>query len=106
MPIDIEKFSLEELIDLNKRVVRRIEYLHSLKTRAHLDKFEVGDKVTFQSDGRTVEGIVTRVNRKTLSVRTKDTRWNIHPKFVTKVSGPKFELPKIFEGTPSSEERT
>ena len=51
MPIDIEKFSLEELVDLNKRVVRRIEYLHSLKTRAHLDKFEVGDKVTFQSDG-------------------------------------------------------
>ena len=104
MSIEIEKLSIEELMDLNKRIIRRIEYLHSLKTRAHLDRYEVGDKVTFQSDGRTVEGIVTRVNRKTLSVRTKDTRWNIHPKFVTKVSGSKFELPKIFEVTPSSEE--
>ena len=42
MPIDIEKLSVEELIDLNKRVVRRIQYLHSLKTRAHLDRFEGG----------------------------------------------------------------
>jgi hypothetical protein len=105
MPIDIERFSLEELIDLNKRVVRRIEYLHGLKTRAHLDKFEEGDRVTFQSDGRTVEGIVTRVNRKTLSIRTKDTRWNIHPHFVTKASGQKFELPKILQDWPNSEER-
>ena len=105
MPIDIEKLSVEELIELNKRVVRRIEYLHSLKTRAHLDRFEVGDRVTFQSDGRIVEGIVTRVNRKTLSVRTKDTRWNIHPRFVTKISVTKLELPKIFEGMPNSEER-
>ena len=105
MLIDIEKFSLEELFDLNKRIVRRIEYLHSLKTRSHLDKFEVGDRVTFQSDGRVVEGIVTRVNRKTLSVRTKDTRWNIHPRFVAKVSTTKLDLPKIFDGLPNSEER-
>lgn len=43
MAFDIEKLSLEELFDLNKRVVRRIQYLNSLKTRAQLDKFEVGD---------------------------------------------------------------
>lgn len=94
MPIDIEKLSLEELLDLNRRIVRRIEYLHSLKTRAHLDRFEIGDRVSFQSDGRAVEGIVVRVNRKTLSVKTKDTHWNIHPRFVTKLPGPAAELPK------------
>ena len=87
MSIDVEKLSLEELIDMNRRVIRRIQYLASLKTRAQLDRFEVGDRVTFQSDGRTVEGIVVRVNRKTLSIRTKDTHWNIHPKFLTKTSG-------------------
>ena len=94
MPIDIEKLSLDELIDLNRRVVRRIQYLASLKTRAQLDRFEVGDRVTFQSDGRAVEGIVVRVNRKTLSIRTKDTHWNIHPKFLTKVSGGPTDLPQ------------
>ncbi|HBL15639.1 MAG TPA: hypothetical protein DD417_02450 [Elusimicrobia bacterium] len=94
MPIDIEKLSLEELLDLNRRIVRRIDYLHSLKTRAHLDRFAVGDRVSFQSDGRAVAGIVVRVNRKTPSVKTKDTHWNIHPRFVTRLPGPAAELPK------------
>ena len=95
MPIDIEKLFLEDLIALNRRVVDRIRYLHSLKTRAQLDRFEVGDRVSFQSDGRTVEGIVVRVNRKTLSVHTDHhSHWNIHPKFLTKVSGTASSLPQ------------
>ena len=109
MSIDIEKLSLEDLSDLNRRIVRRIQYLASLKTRAQLDRFEVGDRVTFQSDGRAVEGIVVsrlpagrQVNRKTLSIRTKDTHWNIHPKFLTKLSGLPSSLPQdvkqIIEG--------
>ncbi len=85
MHIDIEKLSLEELLELNRRVVRRIDYLHSLKTRAHLDRFEPGDRISFQSDGHAVEGVVLRVNSKTLSIRTKDAHWNIHPRFVTKL---------------------
>ncbi len=87
MPFDIEKLSLEELFELNKQVVRRIQYLHSLKTRAQLDQFEVGDRVSFQSDGRAVEGIVVRVNRKTVSVKTKDSHWTIPPKFLTRTPG-------------------
>lgn len=75
MSIDIENLSLEELLDLNKRLVRRIDYLHSLKTRAHLDRFEIGDRVSFQSEGRPIEGVVVRVNQKTLSIKTKDTYW-------------------------------
>ena len=94
MPTDIEKLSLEALFDLNKRVVRRIEYLQSLKTRAHLDRFEIGDRVTFQSEGRPIEGVVVRVNQKTLSIKTKDTYWRIHPRFLTKLPGPKAEIPQ------------
>ena len=33
MHIDVEKLSLEELLKLNRCVVRRIDYLHGLKTR-------------------------------------------------------------------------
>ncbi len=103
MSFDIEKLSLEELNALNRRVVDRLRYLHSLKTRAQLDRFEVGDRVSFQSDGRTVEGTVVRVNRKTLSVHTDHhSHWNIHPKFLTKVSGSAPQLPRdvkdIIEG--------
>jgi hypothetical protein len=83
--MDIEKLTIDELIVLNHRVIARLRYLQGLKTRAHLDRFEVGDRVSFQSDGRTVEGLVVRVNQKSLSVRTLDSNWTIHPRFLTKL---------------------
>lgn len=86
MALEIERMSLEELFALHKRVVRRIEYLQSLKTATELNQFAVGDRVSFQSDGRALEGVVVRVNRKTLSVRTEDSHWTIHPRFLTKRS--------------------
>ncbi|HVA65424.1 MAG TPA: hypothetical protein VNK24_00690 [Elusimicrobiota bacterium] len=92
--MDIEKMTLEQLQDVNRRIVRRIEYLHGLKTRANLDRFEIGDRVSFQSEGRPVEGVVVRVNQKTLSLKTKDAFWRIHPRFLTKLPGPKAELPR------------
>ena len=95
MSIDVEKLSLEELVDLNRRIVHRIRYLHSLKTRAQLDRFEVGDRVTFQSEGRPVSGVVIRVNQKTLSIHTDDHHhWNIHPKFLTKTQSANSSLPQ------------
>lgn len=85
MSFDLEKLSVEELLNLNKKIIHRLNYLRSLKTRSQLDKFEVGDKVCFQNEGRSVEGIVIRVNQKTVSVKTKESRWNIHPSFLRKV---------------------
>jgi preprotein translocase subunit YajC len=84
--IDIEKLSYEELIQLNHRIIRRIQYLQSLKTQAAIDRFQIGDKVFFQSGGRRIEGIVVRVNRKTLGVHTADANWNIHPGMVSKIN--------------------
>lgn len=84
--IDIEQLSLDELFELNGRIIRRVQYLQGLKTQAALDRFSVGDTVSYQSDGRTVQGVVIRVNRKTLSIKTKDSHWNIPPRFVTKLS--------------------
>ena len=102
--IDIEKLSLEQLIELNRKIVRRIQYLHSLKTRSQLDRFDVGDRVGFQNEGRMVEGVVVRVNRKTLSIKTKEAYWNMHPRFLTKLPGPKPEVSSQPEkGIPANE---
>lgn len=92
--MDIEKLSLEQLLELNKRIIGRIDYLHGLKTRAHLDRFEPGDRVSFPSDGRLIEGVVIRVNQKTISIKTSDAYWRIHPRFLTKIPGPRAEIPK------------
>ena len=91
--MDIEKLSLEQLLDLNRRVVRRLEYLQGLRTKAHLDRFQVGDRVSFLSEGKIVAGVVIRVNQKTISIKTKDSYWRIPPRFLTKFPGPQAELP-------------
>lgn len=105
MHIDIEKLSLDELFELNKRIIRRVEYLQGLKTRAHLDRFEVGDRVSFQSDGHAVEGLVVRVNQKTLSIKTKDTHWNIHPRFVTKLPEATGNSPSVLKSFLNDKEK-
>lgn len=93
MRLDIESLSLDQLLELNRSVIRRIEHLQGLKTRAHLERFDVGDRVSFQGDGRPAEGVVIRVNQKSVSVKTSDGYWRIHPRFLTKLPGPKAELP-------------
>lgn len=91
--MDIDRLSLEQLLELNRRIVHRVEYLQRLKTQAHLDRFDLGDRVSFQSEGRQVEGLVIRVNQKTVSIKTKEGIWRIHPRFLTKMPGPKSEMP-------------
>jgi preprotein translocase subunit YajC len=95
--IDIEKFSFDELVQLNRRIIRRLQYLQTLKTQTVMDKFQVGDKVFFHSGGKHIEGVVIRVNRKTLSVHTQDADWNIHPGMVSKVTEQKSIADKILE---------
>jgi hypothetical protein len=85
MKFDIDKLSKEELLDLNRRVVERLKYLSARETLEVSRKFKVGDTVEFQSDESTVQGIVMRINRKTLSIKTKEGRWNVPPQFVKKV---------------------
>lgn len=58
-----------------------------MRTHAILFKFSVGDRVTFQPDGRPpVVGMLTRYNKKTVTVITDDGRhWNVSPGLVRKV---------------------
>ena len=93
--MDIDGLSLPELTALNRRVVERIRYLQRLKTRSQLDRFEPGDRVGFQHENRTAEGVVVRANQKTLSIHTAEGHWNIHPHFLTKLESaiPRPEIP-------------
>ncbi len=94
---DIEKLSLEQLLDLNKRIIRRIEYLRSI----NLYHFKVGDRVSFKDAGCAVEGIVIRINRKTISVDTPDACWRLPPNLLTKLPGhkakPHPDMPNIID---------
>ena|SRR5436305_10460416 len=79
-PIDIDGLTERELIDLNRRVVERLRMLQQLRAHRNMLQFSVGQRVRFRTDVRTVEGTLTRYNRKTVTVLTDDgEHWNVAP---------------------------
>ncbi|MDA2923606.1 hypothetical protein MYX65_02940 [Acidobacteria bacterium AH-259-L09] len=86
MKIDIEKLSEAELVDLNNRIVERLRFLAQMRTHSEMLQFSIGDRVTFTAEGaRSVSGILTRYNRKTVTVIADDgQRWNVSPGLLSK----------------------
>src|SRR4051812_34175194 len=79
--IEIDPLTESELIDLNRKIVERLRLLHQMRAHRQMLEFRIGDRVTFQADGRgTVEGMLTRYNRKSVTVITDDGHhWNVSP---------------------------
>ena len=87
MKIDIDKLTEAELIDLNNRVVARLRFLSEMRAHARMLEFKIGDRVSFQPDGHpTVLGMITRYNKKTVTVVTDEgRRWNVAPSLLRRV---------------------
>ena len=87
MKIDIDQLTEAELIDLSHRIVERLRFLNQMRAHAEMLECKIGDRVTFQppSQGQ-VEGMLTRSNKKTVTVIT-DTgqRWNVSPAVLSRV---------------------
>ena len=65
MDLDISKLSEDDLMDLNRRVIERLQVLRSAKSLAQLARFSVGMDVKFDTDdGRTITGTVARLNQR------------------------------------------
>ena len=87
MTIDIDQLTEAELIDLNHRIVERLRFLHQMRAHVEMLEFKIGDRVSFQPPGQgQLEGMLTRYNKKTVSVIT-DTgqRWNVSPTLISRV---------------------
>lgn len=81
MKIDIDRLTEAELIDLNHRIVERLKLLGQMRAHTRMLEFRIGDRVTFFPDGRPpVTGMLTRYNKKTVTVITDDGQhWNVAP---------------------------
>lgn len=64
MNIDSDKLSENDLIGLNNRIVARLRFLNQMRAHSQMLDFRIGDRVTFQPDGRPpLFGIITRYNK-------------------------------------------
>src|ERR1700684_1718348 len=91
MKIDIDKLTEAELVDLNHRIVARLRMLNQMRAHADMLEFKIGDRVAFQPSGQgQTEDMLTRYNRKTVTVITDDGRqWNVSPHLLSKANSPK-----------------
>ena len=87
MPIDIDKLTHSELIDLNNRVVARLNFLQQMRAHASMLEFSIGERVSFHPDGHDVlYGIIAKYNRKSVTVITETgQRWTVAPGLLHKL---------------------
>lgn len=90
MPIDINGLTEAELLDLNRRIVERLRFLHQARAHVRMLEFRVGDRVAFQPPDRPVlVGVLTRYNKRTVTVITETgERWNVAPQLLQRVGDP------------------
>jgi hypothetical protein len=95
MKIDIDQLTEPELVDLNHRIVERLRFLNQMRAHTQMLEFKIGDRVAFQPDGRdSVEGMLTRYNKRTVTIVTDDGRqWNVSPSFLHKVEPTETKTP-------------
>src|SRR5262245_1868468 len=87
MDINIDQLTEPELLALNRKIVERLRFLQQMRAHAQMLDLTIGERVTFQPEGRPpLTGMVTRYNKKTVTVITDDGQhWNVAPHFLRKV---------------------
>ncbi len=64
----IDDLSIDQLLELNQHICRRIDELQDRENLQALSQLRVGLKVTFEGRDGPVLGIVTKINRKSVIV--------------------------------------
>jgi hypothetical protein len=86
--IDLTRLSEAELLGLNRRIVERLRLMRSARQLVELAQFTVGMHVEFTTeDGRTLQGEITRLNRKTATVCCNPSgHWRVSPTLLRPVA--------------------
>lgn len=84
--MNINDLTIDQLLDLNELICRRIDELREQETMEALCRLRLGAQVHFDAPEGKVFGQVIKINRKTIIVQSKDRRqWKIPATLVTLV---------------------
>jgi len=77
----IKRLGEDDLLFLNRLIIERLKLISQARSTTLMASFTVGDRVGFQApNGRELQGMVIRLNKKTISVLTDDGHnWNVAP---------------------------
>ncbi len=106
MHINIDHLTEDELLALNRRVISRLKLIQQHNTLNSMIKFEVGQRVSFDPDGRMRTGVLIKFNPKTVVVLTDDgQRWKVSPQLIRHLiennpSGKVTNLRRVEQGSP------
>jgi hypothetical protein len=86
--IDLTRLTEDELLDLNRRIVERLQLLRSARQLVELARFTVGMRVEFTTDdGRILQGEITKLNRKTATIDCDPSGyWRVSPAFLRPIT--------------------
>ena len=83
MNINIDQMTEDELRALNQLIIARLKLLQQRNTINSMVKFQVGQRVSFDPDGRMRTGVLVKFNPKTVVVLTDEgQRWKVSPQFL------------------------
>ena len=88
MTININDLDEGQLLELNERIITRLNYLEQRSAQEAMLKFAPGERVHFTSkDGSLIEGVIIKYNRKTVVIATDGgKRWRVSPGFLSKIA--------------------
>lgn len=85
MTVEIDHLTIDQLADLNERVIERIKYLERVQVFEAMQAFNLGNRVTFDSrHAGEKAGVIAKFNQKSVTVLTDDGyRYNVAPGLLT-----------------------
>lgn len=81
----IRHLSEDDLLFLNAHIIERLKLIAQAQSTIEIARFSLGDRVKFTGHGgKTVAGIIIRLNKKTVGVQGEDGRqWKVSPSLLT-----------------------
>ena len=84
--IDIDHLGIDELLALNHRIVERLKFLENMQAHVDMMAFNLGSRVSFETEAGRHLGRLVKYNRKTVTVITDEgRRWRIPPHLLSEV---------------------
>lgn len=82
----IDGLNVQEAREAYGMLARKLDALARLNETVALEQYSIGERVAFHHDRQHIEGVIVRINLRSVSIVAADgRRWTVSPHYVAKV---------------------